>query len=154
MSEDDLYFFSQGDYIKYKETKLNERHSNKLNQSGYVQYLHNSLSSSPNKLTTMCSRNASLYIFKITDCQLKYCMSKGIPFNSNLTYAPTHNFIVNGVERQAIHSVAFDNNTGIIDSFNSNPDLGFHLSIDNTYLAVVFGIDVLTTQIQLPITIL
>jgi hypothetical protein len=81
-------------------------------------------------------------------------MSNGIPFNPPMnSNSPPHNFIVNGVERQAIQSIAFNNNTGIIDSFNSN--FGSNLSIYNTYLSVVFGIDVLSTntQIQLPIII-
>lgn len=81
-------------------------------------------------------------------------MSNGIPFNPPMNaQPPPHNFIVNGVERQAIQSIAFNNNTGLINLFNSF--FGIHLSIYNTYLSVIFGIDVLSTntQIQLPIII-
>ena len=150
----DKIILSSSEHIKYKES--NERKTNKSTQSGYIQYLH--FSSSPYKLTTMCSKiiipGGSFYIFKITDCQLKYCMSNGIPFNPPMNaQPPPHNFIVNGVERQAIQSIAFNNKTGIIDLFNSS--FGIHLSIYNTYLSVIFGIDVLSTntQIQLPIII-
>ena len=150
----DKIILSSSEHIKYKES--NERKTNKSTQSGYIQYLH--FSSSPYKLTTMCSKRinpgGSIYIFKITDCQLKYCMSNGIPFNPQMDDTPPpHNFIVNGVEIQAIQSIAFNNNTGFINIFNSS--FGFHLSIDNIYLSVIFGIDVLSTntQIQLPIII-
>jgi hypothetical protein len=151
----DKIILSSSEHIKYKES--NERKINKSTQSGYVQYLH--ISSSPYKLTTMCSKiiipgNGTIYIFKITDCQLKYCMSNGIPFNPPMnSNSPPHNFIVNGVERQAIQSIAFNNNTGIIDFFKSR--FSSNLSIYNTYLSVIFEIDVLSTntQIQLPIII-
>ena len=135
MSEDDLYFFSQGDYTKYRSSKLTDTYLN-------------------NNLTTLCFKKifpggGSMYLFKITGCQLKFFINKGIPFNPPLTESsPPRNFIVNGVEILASQCAMFNNNTGNIDFFNSN--FNINLSMNNTYLFVVFGFDY---PIQLPIVI-
>lgn len=94
----DKHLFTQSDYVRNKRVGLNDKVYNYTDQNLYIQSLHNSSATPRNELSNPCillkanyTSDASMVtcVFKLTDCQLKYYISKGVVTGSLKTYSLT-----------------------------------------------------------------
>jgi hypothetical protein len=156
----DKYLFTQSDYIRNKRVGLNDKVYNYTDQNLYIQSLHNSSSTPRNELSNPCIllkantspiSDASMVtcVFKLTDCQLKYYISKGVT-GSPKTYTLTSKT----ASLDATYSCQLQLYTSNADISTLNSTYKTNLPLSYSYLMVTNVLLKSNDIFGLPITIL
>jgi len=155
----DKYLFTQSDYIRNKRVGLNDKVYNYTDQNLYIQSLHNSSSTPRNELSNPCillkenyTSDASMVtcVFKLTDCQLKYYISKGVVTGSPKTYTLTSKT----ASLDATYSCLLQLYTSNTDISTLNSTYKTNLPLSYSYLMVTNILLKSKDVFGLPITIL
>ena len=156
----DKYFLNQSDYIRYKRSGLYDKVQNYPNQDSYIQSIHKISSSPRNELSNPCIfikeisssvTDASMVtcVFKLTDCQLKYYISKGV---SSVTLNP-YTLSSKTISSDVTYSCELQLYTDDSDISVLNADYKTHLPLSYSYLKVTILLKS-NDIFDLPITIL
>ena len=157
----DKYLFTQSDYIRNKRVGLNDKVYNYTDQNLYIQSLHNSSSNPRNELSNPCIllkantspiSDASMVtcVFKLTDCQKNYYISKGVVTGSLRPYTLTSKT----ASLDATYSCQLRLYTGDADIYTLNSTYKTNLPLSHSYLMVTNILLKSKDIFGLPITIL
>ena len=157
----DKYLFTQSDYIRNKRVGLNDKVYNYTDQNLYIQSLHNSSSTPRNELSNPCIllkantspiSDASMVtcVFKLTDCQKNYYISKGVVTGSLRPYTLTSKT----ASLDATYSCRLQLYTSNTDISTLNSTYKTNLPLSHSYLMVTNILLKSKDIFGLPITIL
>jgi hypothetical protein len=155
----DKYLFTQSDYIRNKRVGLNDKVYNYTDQNLYIQSLHNSSSTPRNELSNPCillkanyTSDASMVtcVFKLTDCQKNYYISKGVVTGSLRPYTLTSKT----ASLDATYSCRLQLYTSNTDISTLNSTYKTNLPLSYSYLMVTSILLKSKDIFGLPITIL
>ena len=157
----DKHLFTQSDYVRNKRVGLNDKVYNYTDQNLYIQSLHNASSTPRNELSNPCIllkantspiSDASMVtcVFKLTDCQKNYYISKGVVTGSLRPYTLTSKT----ASLDATYSCQLQLYTSNADISTLNSPYKTNLPLSHSYLMVTNILLKSKDIFGLPITIL